>query len=141
MNSQNIIGVVAGNFDIIHPGYIKMFKECKAHCDTFIVFLQIDPTFERPEKCKPILDYLDRIEILESIKYIDNIFVYQTENDLYTLLKSIRPDIRFLGEDYIDKSFTGDDLSIPIHWIGRSHGWSTTKFKQAIANQMNTKNI
>ena len=102
--------------------------------------MQTDPTIERPEKCKPILDYLDRIEILESIKYIDRVYVYETENDLYTLLKALRPDIRFLGDDYVDKKYTGDDLYIPIWWIGRSHGWSTTKFKQEIANQIEKSN-
>ena len=136
-----MLGVVAGNFDVIHPGYIKMFKECKANCNEFVVLLQTDPTIERPEKCKPILDCLDRIEILESIKYIDRVYVYTTENELYTLLKALRPDIRFLGDDYVDKKYTGDDLYIPIWWIGRSHGWSTTKFKQEIAKQVEVQRL
>ena len=56
-----MLGVVAGSFDIIHPGYIKMFKECSQNCSELIVLLQTDPTTERPEKCKPVLDYLYRI--------------------------------------------------------------------------------
>ncbi len=32
------VGVIAGNFDVIHPGYMKMFAECKANCDIFEVF-------------------------------------------------------------------------------------------------------
>ena len=42
--------------------------------------------------------------------------------------------IRFLGDDYLDKDFTGSHLNIPIHYISRDHGWSTTKFKKAIKN-------
>ena len=61
---------------------------------------------------------------------------YNTEDELYFLLKSIDPDIRFLGDDYQGKSYTGDDLGIPIEWVDRSHGWSTTKFKQAVADSL-----
>ncbi len=63
----------------------------------------------------------------------DRIITYQIESDLYDILKTEQIDIRFLGDDYKDKSFTGDDLGIPIHYLDRSHGWSTTKFKKLIA--------
>ena len=110
-----IQGVIAGNFDIIHPGYIKMFKECKQNCDNFIILLQTDPTIERPETLKPILSIQKRIETLNSIKYIDMVVKYTTESDLIGLLKFLKPNIRFLGDDYKDKPYSGDDLGIPIH--------------------------
>lgn len=130
------MGVIAGNFDVMHPGYIKMFKECKANCDIFVVLLHSDPTIERPEKIKPILSVAERDEMLMSIKYIDNVFVYDTEADLLHLLNVLQPSIRFLGDDYKDKSFTGKNLKIRIHYLDRSHGWSTTKFKKLIAKSI-----
>lgn len=129
-------GIIAGNFDVIHPGYIKMFKECKDNCDEFIVLLHTDPTIERPEKLKPILSVDERVEILTSIKYIDGIDLYTTEKDLLKVIDKISPDVRFLGDDYIGKNFTGNHLNIPIHYLDRSHGWSTTKFKKLIANSI-----
>lgn len=129
-------GVIAGNFDVIHPGYIAMFKECKANCDEFLVLLHSDPSIERPEKIKPILSVQERDEMLMSIKYIDNVFVYDTEADLINLLGLIRPNIRFLGDDYKGKKYTGDHLGIPVHYLDRSHGWSTTKFKKLIAKSI-----
>lgn len=131
-----IKGVIAGNFDIIHPGYVKMFRECKSNCDEFIVLLHTDPTIERPHKCKPILSVADRDEILMSIRYIDNVFTYTYESELVELLQLLRPDIRFLGDDYRDKPYTGYDLRIPVYYLDRSHGWSTTKFKQMIAESL-----
>ena len=127
------IGVIAGNFDVIHPGYIYMFNECKEHCDILLLLLHDDSSIERPEKIKPILDLNERKLILSSIKQIDKIIPYRTEKDLYHILREEQIDIRFLGDDYKDKSFTGDDLNIPIHYLDRSHGWSTTKFKKMIA--------
>ena len=133
---SQIVGVIAGNFDVIHPGYIYMFDECKKHCDILLLLLHDDPSIERPEKIKPILDLNERNMILSSLKQIDRIITYQIESDLYDILKSQKIDIRFLGDDYKDKAFTGDDLDIPIHYLDRSHGWSTTKFKKMIAESV-----
>ena len=131
---MNNVGVIAGNFDVIHPGYIYMFDECKKHCDILLLLLHDDPSIERPEKIKPILSLEERIMVLSSLNQIDQIITYQTESDLYEILKKTKIDIRFLGDDYRDKPFTGDDLEIPIHYLDRSHGWSTTKFKKLIAD-------
>jgi glycerol-3-phosphate cytidylyltransferase len=131
------VGVIAGNFDVIHPGYIKMFKECKKYCRTFLILLHTDPSIERPEKLKPILSIDERTEMLLSIKNINGVYTYHTESDLLELLKGIEPDIRFLGDDYRGKTYTGFELDIPIHYLNRSHGWSTTKFKEEIAKTIN----
>ena len=130
------LGVIAGNFDVIHPGYIYMFEECKANCDQFFVLLHIDPSIERPEKLKPILAPHERYKILSSISFIDYVIPYDTEAELLDYLTMLKPAVRFLGDDYVGKSFTGDNLDIPIHYIKRDHGWSTTKFKKLIADEV-----
>ena len=136
MMSMYKTGVIAGNFDVIHPGYIKMFKECKSYCQQFIILLHTDPSIERPEKLKPILTKEERTEVLTSIKYIDGIAYYTYEKDLVELLKRLSPDIRFLGDDYRGKTYTGYELDIPVHYLNRDHGWSTTKFKNLIADSI-----
>ena len=129
-------GFTAGNFDILHPGYIKLFKECKANCDHFTIFLQTDPTIERPEKLAPILSTEERIEQLMSNIYVDQVLVYTYEKELSALIQKNKFDIRFLGDDYVGKSYTGDQLGIPVHFVSRDHGWSTTKFKSIIAESL-----
>ena len=138
MNKEEKIkrGVIAGNFDVIHPGYIKMFKECKSYCKQFIVLLHTDPSIERPHKLKPILTKEERTEILTSIRFINGIAYYTYEKELVDLLKRLSPDIRFLGDDYRGKTYTGFELDIPIHYLNRDHGWSTTKFKKLIADTL-----
>jgi len=126
-------GVIAGNFDVIHPGYIHLFNECKEFCTELIILLHEDPSIERPEKLKPILNLDERKMILSSLTQVDQIIPYKLEVDLYQLLSNLDIDIRFLGDDYKSKPFTGDDLNIPIHFLDRSHGWSTTRFKNKIA--------
>ena len=131
-----IRGFTAGNFDVIHPGYIKLFKECFENCNHFTIFLHSDPSIERPSKLKPILTLEERIEILESIRYISEIKTYTYESELYELIKNGNYNIRFLGDDYKNKKYTGDDLDIKIHFLNRDHGWSTTKFKTLISKSI-----
>lgn len=128
-----IKGVIAGNFDVLHPGYVKMFKEMQENCTVLIVLLHTDPSIERPHKLKPILSVEERKEMLLSLRDVDDVIRYTYEEQLYDLLKVGEFDIRFLGDDYRGKPFTGDDLKIPIHYLNRDHGWSTTKFKKLIA--------
>ena len=126
-------GVLAGYFDVMHPGYIKMFKECKLKCAHLTVLLHTDPTIERPEKLKPILSVEERTEMLLELRSVDTVKTYTLEAELYDLLKEGDYSVRFLGSDYIEKPFTGDKLNSAVYYISRDHGWSTTKFKQEIA--------
>ena len=135
-----IKGVIAGNFDVLHPGYIKMFSEMKKNCVVLVVLLHTDPSIERPHKLKPVLSSDDRKDILMALENVDDVIRYTYEEQLYDLLKVGEFDIRFLGDDYIDKPFTGDDLKIPIHYLNRDHGWSTTKFKKLIAESYEKSN-
>ena len=71
-----IKGVIAGNFDVMHPGYIKMFKEAAANCDCLIVLLHTDPSIERPHKLKPILSVEERKEMLLELRSVCGVNVY-----------------------------------------------------------------
>ncbi len=128
------IGILAGNFDVIHPGYMKMFKESKNVCDLLVIALHSDPSIERPEKLKPILTLEERKEVLEGIRYVDNIVTYTYESELVSILQSYPFDVRLLGDDYKERTdYTGYGLCKEVHFFDRSHGWSTTKYKNLIA--------
>lgn len=126
-------GVLAGAFDIIHPGYIKMFEEAKLHCTNLTVLLNTWPV----NKLKPVQTVTERFKILSSIKYIDNVVCYTGEDQLENILRHYKFDIRFLGSDYKDKNFTGKDLNIPIYFIERNHDYSTTGLKMKIFDSIN----
>jgi glycerol-3-phosphate cytidylyltransferase len=127
-------GIVAGAFDLIHPGYVRMFAEAKRVCTHLTVALHIDPSIQRPAKLKPVLTVEERATILQSIRYVDAVVNYATEDDLYEVLEQGNYDLRFIGDDYRDQPemITGGDLNIAIHWIDRSHSYSTTSMKRAI---------
>ena len=132
-----IKGFTCGAFDLCHAGHFLMFKEAKKHCTYLIVGLQIDPSvtvkeYRGKNKNKPIMSLEERKIILEGIRYIDKIVVYKTEEDLYKLLKKIKPDIRIIGADWKGKKFTGWDLPIKIYFNSRNHKYSTTELRDRL---------
>ena len=126
------IGFTCSCFDLLHAGHILMLQDAKRQCDKLIVGLQTDPTIDRLEKNKPIQSLEERRIQLEAVKYVDEIFEYTTEEELYKKLLFINPDVRILGSGYIGKSFTGDDLDIEIYYHERNHNYSTTNLRGKI---------
>lgn len=138
---MNKIGLIAGNFDVIHPGYVKLFQDAKENaCDYLIVALQGDPTIERPHKCKPVQSIKERQYILESIKYIDEVIHYNTELELLKIVKENKHNIRIIGSDYKDIDFTGKSCEEEIYYHERSHEYSLTDLKKRITEQMLSQN-
>ena len=134
-------GIIAGNFDVIHPGYIEMFNEMKKHVNEIHVLLHIDPSLNRPEKIKPLLSVDERKMTLMAIKGVTKVSSYNTEQELLQLIIDINPEIRFLGVDYVNiTDYTGYGLSPKIIFLKRDHGWSTTKFKNLIAGSIINNN-
>ena len=130
------VGFTCSCFDLLHAGHILMLQDAKRQCDKLIVGLQTDPTIDRPDtKNKPIQSFEERRIQLEAVKYVDEIFIYDTEEELYKKLLFINPDVRILGSDYIGKSFTGNDLDIEIYYHERKHNYSTTNLRGKIVSE------
>jgi glycerol-3-phosphate cytidylyltransferase len=132
MQGKKIVGVTAGAFDLCHAGHMLMFKEAKEKCDYFIVLLQDNPSVDRPQKNRPVMDVKERKVILEAIRYIDDIRTYRTEEELYRILAEMKPDVRIVGADWKGKPFTGHDLPIKVYFNSRNHGYSSSELRQRI---------
>jgi glycerol-3-phosphate cytidylyltransferase len=131
-------GIIAGNFDVIHPGYVRMFQDMNNHVKEIHVLLHIDPSLERQEKTKPLFSVEDRTMTLLALKGITKVSTYNSEKQLLKLIIDINPEVRFLGEDYINRTnYTGYGLAPKIIFLNRNHGWSTTKYKKLIADSIN----
>ncbi len=129
------IGFTCGAFDLCHAGHMLMFKECKEYCDFLIVGLHTDPTIDRPEKNKPVQDLEERMIQLEAVKYIDKIVTYDTEKELYELLKNNTHgiNVRIVGADWEGKPFTGHDLPLETVFNSRTHSYSSSNLRKRVA--------
>jgi glycerol-3-phosphate cytidylyltransferase len=132
-NRNKKIGVTFSCWDLLHAGHNLFLADSKNQCDILCVGLQTDPTLDRPEKNKPI-QTLDEREIqIKSCRYVDYYFVYSTEQTLLDTLSDLKPDVRFLGDDYVGKKYTGDHMMIPVVFHPRSvHTYSTTGLRKHI---------
>ena len=125
------IGFTCSCFDLLHAGHVSMLKEANSVCDYLIVGLQTDPSIDG-RKPKPVQSVYERYTQLKACKYVHEIIPYDTEDDLFALLVTLHIDIRIIGEDYMQKDFTGMELGIPIHFNSRKHSWSTTNLKKRV---------
>ena len=134
------IGLVAGNFDVIHPGYVKLFEDAKKNaCNHLVVALQGDPTIERPQKFKPVQTVAERQYILESIRYVDEVIHYNTESELLNIVTNFNYDVRIIGSDYLGKDFTGKEFEKEIYYHQRGHSYSLSDLKKRITDQTITQ--
>ncbi len=109
-----------------------MLKECKSHCDYLIVGLQRDPSIDRPEKNKPIQSYEERDIMLRSIRWVDEVVYYDTEDDLIEILRSSDINVRIIGADWEGKKYTGWKLGIPVVFNSRDHSYSTSSLRERV---------
>jgi glycerol-3-phosphate cytidylyltransferase len=131
------IGFNCSSFDLFHAGHVTMLKIEKQMCDYLIVALQVDPTIDRPGiKNKPVQSIYERYVQLQACKYVDEILVYETEADLLNLLKTQKIDIRFLGEEYKDRDFTGKQFcieqGIELIYHPRTHQYSSSELRNRV---------
>ena len=132
MTKNKIVGITFGSFDLCHYGHALMFKECKQYCDYLIVGVQSDPSVDRGEKNSPIQSHKERLGIVSSIKFVDEVKPYDTESDLIKVLKEVNPDVRILGADHKGKEFTGHELPIKCIFNSRDHGYSTSELRRRV---------
>ena len=132
------IGITFSTFDMLHAGHIGMLAEAKNHCDYLIAGLQTDPTIDRPDtKNKPVQSIVERQIQLAACRYVDEVVVYQTEQDLVDLLLILPLDVRVLGVEYEDKEYTGKQegyrRGIDPIFNGRDHSFSSSSLRKRVA--------
>jgi glycerol-3-phosphate cytidylyltransferase len=133
------IGITFSTFDLLHAGHIAMLSEAKNHCDYLICGLQTDPTIDRPDsKNPPVQTIVERQIQLAATRYVDEIVIYQTEEDLRDLLLVLPIDVRIIGVEYQDKEFSGKDIcekrGIKVIYNGRDHSFSSSSLRKRVAS-------
>ena len=140
---NKVVGITFSTFDLLHAGHIGMLREAKDHCDYLICGLQVDPSIDRPEKNAPVQTLVERYAQLNAVKFVDEIVPYQSEQDVVDILQLFDLDIRFLGDEYKEKEFTGKDIcrkrGIQLHFNKRDHRFSSSGLRKRVADRDNEK--
>jgi glycerol-3-phosphate cytidylyltransferase len=145
MNGSKKIGITFSAFDLFHAGHVKMLEDAKRQCDYLIVGLQTDPTLDRPEKNKPTQTVVERYIQLKGCKHVDEIVPYATEQDLEDILQSFDIDMRIIGDEYLNKDFTGrrycEEKGIELYFNKRDHRFSSTSLRQEVHKREEEKKV
>ena len=100
MSSNNKkIGYTTGVFDLFHVGHLEILRKAKENCDYLIVGVSTDELVQEYKNKRPIITFDQRIEIIKSIKYVDEVVV-QKDRDKLSALHKIGFNIMFVGDDW-----------------------------------------
>ena len=129
-------GITFGAFDLFHAGHILMLEEAKTVCDHLIVAIQTDPSLDRETKNSPVQSIEEREIQVSACRYVDEVIIYDREEDLLEILDNLDWDIRILGDEYKDKEFTGRDQYLErCYFNKRPHSFSSSELRERVANE------
>lgn len=124
-----------GCFDILHRGHIELFKYAKSLGKILIVGLDEDSRIKSSKGAKrPVNNLQDRMEVLQSIKYIDSVVSFGTDQELKDQIKKNKVQLIVVGSDYLGKKVIGSELVQETKYFRRIDGYSTTQILQNSSN-------
>ena len=117
-----------GCFDVLHRGHIELFKYAKSLGDYLVVGIDTDERVRVAKgNTRPFNNIEDRIAMLQSIKYIDEVAWFDTNDELDSQVLLSRAEIMVVGSDYKDKEVIGSRHVQEVKFFDRIGGYSTTK--------------
>jgi D-beta-D-heptose 7-phosphate kinase/D-beta-D-heptose 1-phosphate adenosyltransferase len=127
---------VNGTFDIVHLGHIQLLKRASELGDFLIVGLDGDKRVkELKGEQRPINNLVSRITLLDSIKYVDRVVSFDSDEQLETLIKTMRPAIMVIGEEYKGKRIIGSEYVGEIVYFPKMEGFSSTHIINKLYNR------
>ena len=116
-----------GCFDILHRGHIELFKYAKSLGDNLIIGIDSDARVKKDKgNSRPINCVEDRKFILESIRLVDKVLIFESTKELENLIKTTKPDIMIIGSDWKNKTVIGQQYAGKLLFFDRIGTYSTT---------------
>ena len=74
------IGYTTGVYDMFHIGHLNVIRNAKSQCDFLIVGVSTDELVQKDKNKTPIIPFEERVQIVESIKYVDKVVPQYSKN-------------------------------------------------------------
>ena len=131
------IGYTSGVFDMFHIGHLNILKRAKEQCDYLIVGVSTDELVRLYKNKTPIIPYCDRIEIVASIRYVDQA-IPQVNMDKALIIKDYNVDAVFVGSDWrgtsqwkqYEKDFSA--YGCTVEYLDHTDGISSTILRERL---------
>lgn len=118
---------VNGCFDVLHHGHFKLIEYAASFGSLTI---GIDSDFRVKElkgDARPFHTQEERVYNLRQLKYVNNVIIFNSEQELKTILKLFTPDVLVIGSDYINKRIIGREFVKEVKFFERISDFSTTQ--------------
>ena len=127
---------VNGTFDILHPGHIQLLNYAKSLGDNLTVGIDSDRRVaEKKGPTRPVNGVGDRAYMLQNLKAVDHIVIFDSDEELEQCIKTVKPDIMVVGSDWKGKSVIGSMYSAELRFFDRVEEYATTKTIQSIIDR------
>jgi D-beta-D-heptose 7-phosphate kinase/D-beta-D-heptose 1-phosphate adenosyltransferase len=124
-----------GCFDVLHRGHLELFKFCKQMAGRegeFIVGIDTDDKVKKDKgKNRPINNLQDRMEMLNSLIYVDKVIPFDSATELDRVIKWLHPSVMVIGSDWRDKPVIGKKWTDRLIFFDRVGNYSTTKIVES----------
>jgi rfaE bifunctional protein nucleotidyltransferase chain/domain len=122
-----------GCFDILHRGHIELFRHAKSLGDYLIVGIDSDQRVKSSKGFnRPFNNLEDRIAMLESIRFIDEVVFFETDFELDALILSSGAETMVIGSDYKNKKVIGSRHVQTVKFFDRIGKHSTTRIIEGL---------
>ena len=119
---------VNGTFDVLHPGHLDLLKYAKSLGDFLLVAIDSDARVaSKKGKDRPLNTQYNRALLLESLKYVDSVRIFSSDEELTQIIKKYQPDIMIVGSDWKDKPVIGSEYAKRLEFYSRTTSYSTTQ--------------
>lgn len=125
-----------GCYDILHPGHIRLIQYAASLGTKLVVALDSDERVKRNKAPnRPINSLSDRMFMMQSLKGVDEVVSFHSEEELRELMTIYNPYYLVIGDDYKGKYVIGEDLVKEVKYFRKLNGYSTTKIIKSITNR------
>jgi D-beta-D-heptose 7-phosphate kinase/D-beta-D-heptose 1-phosphate adenosyltransferase len=118
---------VNGSFDILHIGHIRLLEYASLFGSIRVGIDNDERIKEKKGKDRPYNTLEDRVEFLYSIKYVDSVIIFNSNEQLIENIREYNPDIMVIGDDYNYDSIIGREFIPEIKFFKKIPGKSTSK--------------
>jgi rfaE bifunctional protein nucleotidyltransferase chain/domain len=121
-----------GCFDILHRGHFEMIEYAKSLGDYLIVGIDSDEKVREDKgSSRPYNTVEDRKYALKSLRHVDEVVVFNTAEQLSTIIRSISPHIMVVGSDWKGKEVVGQNFCGELNFFDRIGDYSTTNILES----------
>lgn len=127
---------VNGSFDLIHIGHLDLLNYAKSLGNYLLVAIDSDRRIsEKKGKDRPFNKQDNRFSLMTNLKAVDEVKIFDSDQELIDIIKEYKPDIMIVGSDYKNKHIVGNEHAKQVIFFDRVNNESTTKTIQDFINR------